>query len=148
MNSDIILQSSWVLYWPTYNIFVHNFRFLGFGCLCDRKRTLDPIVDGCEPLCGCWELNAGPLKEQPLLLTFEPTLQPPIIYYNTYFHLWYEFILWEGIVLSDIFSPRGRHSFNEPKQDVGQYMKDSKYTKWADKWSSALTWRLLKSLST
>jgi hypothetical protein len=26
--------------------------------------------------CGCWELNSGPLEEQPVLLTTEPSLQP------------------------------------------------------------------------
>jgi N6-adenosine-specific RNA methylase IME4 len=26
-----------------------------------QKRALDPITDGCEPPCGCWELNSGPL---------------------------------------------------------------------------------------
>jgi hypothetical protein len=29
-----------------------------------------PITDGCEPPCGCWELNSGPLEEQSELLTF------------------------------------------------------------------------------
>ena len=38
--------------------------------------ALDPIADGCEPPCGCWELNPGPLEEQSLLLTSEPFLQP------------------------------------------------------------------------
>jgi hypothetical protein len=37
----------------------------------------DPITDGCEPPCGCWELNSGPLEEQSVLLTTEPSLQPP-----------------------------------------------------------------------
>jgi hypothetical protein len=23
---------------------------------------MDPIADGCEPPCGCWELNSGPLE--------------------------------------------------------------------------------------
>jgi hypothetical protein len=34
-----------------------------------QKRASDPITDGCEPPCGCWELNSGPLEEQsvPLL---------------------------------------------------------------------------------
>ncbi|KAM7331959.1 hypothetical protein ACRRTK_008667 [Alexandromys fortis] len=41
-----------------------------------QKRTSDPIVDGHEPPCGCWELNSGPLEEQPVLLTAEPSLQP------------------------------------------------------------------------
>ena len=26
-----------------------------------QKKALDPITDGCEPPCGCWELNSGPL---------------------------------------------------------------------------------------
>ena len=38
--------------------------------------TSDPITDGCEPLCGCWELNSGPLGEQSVLLTDELSLQP------------------------------------------------------------------------
>jgi hypothetical protein len=42
-----------------------------------QKRALDPIVDGCEPPCDCWELNLGPLEEQSVLLTVEPSLQPP-----------------------------------------------------------------------
>lgn len=28
-----------------------------------QKRVPDFIVDGCEPLCGSWDLNSGPLKE-------------------------------------------------------------------------------------
>jgi hypothetical protein len=41
-----------------------------------QKRASDPIIDGYEPPCGCWELNSGPLEEQSLLLTVEPSLQP------------------------------------------------------------------------
>jgi hypothetical protein len=37
----------------------------------------DSITDGCELPFGCWELNSGPLKEQPVLLTTESSLQPP-----------------------------------------------------------------------
>jgi hypothetical protein len=37
-------------------------------------------MDGCEPPYGCWDLNAGPLEEQSVLLTMEPSLQPN---YNT-----------------------------------------------------------------
>jgi hypothetical protein len=33
------------------------------------------VTDGCEPPCGYWELNLGPL-EQSVLLTTEPSLQP------------------------------------------------------------------------
>jgi hypothetical protein len=34
-----------------------------------------PLQDGCEPPCGCWELNSGSLEEQSVLLTIEPSLQ-------------------------------------------------------------------------
>jgi hypothetical protein len=36
-------------------------------------------MDGCEPPCGCWDLNSGPLEEQSVLLTAEPSLQPPVV---------------------------------------------------------------------
>ena len=42
-----------------------------------QKRASDPITYGCEPPCGCWELNSGPLEYQSVLLTAEPSLQPP-----------------------------------------------------------------------
>jgi hypothetical protein len=32
-------------------------------------------MDGCEPSCGCWDLNSGLLEEQSVLLTAEPSLQ-------------------------------------------------------------------------
>jgi hypothetical protein len=41
-----------------------------------QKRTSDLIMDGCEPPCGCWDLNLGPSEEQLVLLTTEPSLQP------------------------------------------------------------------------
>jgi hypothetical protein len=40
-----------------------------------QKSVLDPITDSCEPPCGCWELNSGPLEEQSVLLTSELSLQ-------------------------------------------------------------------------
>ena len=36
------------------------------------------IADCCEPPCGFWELNLGPLEEQWVLLTTEQSLQPPL----------------------------------------------------------------------
>ncbi|XP_049984502.1 cytochrome b-c1 complex subunit 7-like [Alexandromys fortis] len=47
-----------------------------------QKRAPDLITNGCEPPCGCWELNSGPLEEQAVLLTSEPSLQPQKWYYN------------------------------------------------------------------
>jgi hypothetical protein len=43
-----------------------------------QKRTSDLITDGCEPPCGCWDLNSGPSEEQSVLLTTEPSLLPQI----------------------------------------------------------------------
>jgi hypothetical protein len=31
--------------------------------------------DGCEPPCGFWDLNSGPLEKQSVLLTAEPSVQ-------------------------------------------------------------------------
>jgi hypothetical protein len=39
-----------------------------------QKKVSDLITDGCEPPCGCWDLNSGPLEEQSVLLTAEPSL--------------------------------------------------------------------------
>jgi hypothetical protein len=50
-----------------------------------------PITDGCEPPCGCWELNSGPMREQSVLLASEPSLQLHLyLFFNQdkmyYFH--------------------------------------------------------------
>ena len=42
-----------------------------------QKRASVNITDGCEPPYGCWELNLGPLEEQPVFLTAMSSLQPP-----------------------------------------------------------------------
>jgi hypothetical protein len=41
----------------------------------------DLIMDGCEPPCGCWDLNSGPSEEQSVLLTAELSLQPLTIHF-------------------------------------------------------------------
>jgi hypothetical protein len=39
------------------------------------------LQNDCELPCGCWKLNSGPLEEQSVLLTTEPSLQPePSLY--------------------------------------------------------------------
>jgi hypothetical protein len=38
-------------------------------------QSLSSDTDSCEPPCGCWELNSGPLEEQSVLLTAAPSLQ-------------------------------------------------------------------------
>ena len=42
----------------------------------DQKRTPNLITDGCEPPCGLWELNSGPLEEQSVLLTLSHLSSP------------------------------------------------------------------------
>jgi hypothetical protein len=43
-----------------------------------QKWTSNPILDGCQPLCCCWELNSGLLEEQLVLLSAKPSLQPAL----------------------------------------------------------------------
>ena len=52
-----------------------------------QKKAPDPIIDGCEPPCSFWELNSGPLEEQPTVLTTEPSLQPMILYFKIIYYL-------------------------------------------------------------
>ena len=70
----------------TYLIWVHH-------CSLQRhqKRASDPITDVCEPPWGCWELNSGPLEEQSVLLTTEPSLQQDILL------LWSNFWSFHGL---------------------------------------------------
>jgi hypothetical protein len=41
-----------------------------------QKKASDLVVDGCEPPCGCWDLNSGLSEEQSVLLPAEPSRQP------------------------------------------------------------------------
>ena len=71
-----------------------------------RRRALDPITEGCESPSASWELNSGPLEEESVLLTTEPSLQPNMRYFKVYssvFYLpfWYLLPLcvgWVGVV--------------------------------------------------
>ena len=40
-------------------------------CLCNL--CMSGMTDGCKLPHGCWELNLGPLEEQPVLLMIIPT---------------------------------------------------------------------------
>lgn len=48
--------------------------YLFYVCTCTlsectpacQERASGLIIDGYEPLCGCWELHSGPLEEQPM----------------------------------------------------------------------------------
>ncbi|KAM7334462.1 hypothetical protein ACRRTK_007782 [Alexandromys fortis] len=58
--------------------FYYVYNILSVYMPAGQKRAPDPIIDGCEPPCVCWELNSGPLEEQAMLLTSEPSLQPQL----------------------------------------------------------------------
>ena len=66
------------LFFPNIYLFYYAYNILSACMPAGQKRASDPITDGCEPPCGCWELNSGPLEEQAMLLTSEPSLQPHI----------------------------------------------------------------------
>ena len=40
-----------------------------------QKKALELIIYGCNPPCGCWELNSDPLGEQSVLLIVEQSRQ-------------------------------------------------------------------------
>lgn len=37
------------------------------------------VTDSCELSCRCWELNSGPVEEQPVPLTTVPSFFPSIV---------------------------------------------------------------------
>lgn len=66
-----------------YKIFFICYSLCMFGVslvhsLCEGVGSLrSGVIDSCELACGCWELNLGPLEEQRVLSTAEPSLQSP-----------------------------------------------------------------------
>jgi hypothetical protein len=65
-----------------YFFFFLKTYYMQVHCSClqtHQKRAQDLITDGCEPPCGCWDLNSRSSEEQSVLLTAEPSLQPPIL---------------------------------------------------------------------
>jgi hypothetical protein len=70
--------------WETKRLFFKKdlfilFYYMWVHCSCLQtlqKRASDLVTDGCEPPCGYCDLNSGPLEEQLVLLTTEPSHQP------------------------------------------------------------------------
>jgi hypothetical protein len=54
-------------------LFIHLLNVCEYTVAVFRQHWM-PITDGCEPPCGCWELNSGSLEEQSVLSTAEPSL--------------------------------------------------------------------------
>ena len=60
-----------------YLLIYYVYNFLSVCMPTGQKRAPDPITDGFEQPCGCWKLNSGPLEEQSMLLTSEPSFKAP-----------------------------------------------------------------------
>ena len=60
----------------------------------DARSSGTRVTDSCELSCGCWRLNLGPLEEQPVLLTAEPSFQPLFIDFYVYLYLYIFFNLY------------------------------------------------------
>jgi hypothetical protein len=74
-------SSNLYIFFKKQTILLKKKRFIlciWIHCSCletHQKTASDLITDGCEPPCGCWELNPGPLEVKRLFLTTEPSLQ-------------------------------------------------------------------------
>jgi hypothetical protein len=69
-----------------------------------QKRSPDLIMGGCEPPCGCWDLNSGPSEEQSVLLPTEPSPQPKqtVSKNNIFYNPWKRFPeMWRGMERAD-----------------------------------------------
>jgi hypothetical protein len=47
------------------------------------------LLNGCEPLLGCWDPNPGSVGDQEVLLTVEPQLKPQVILFVNYLIICY-----------------------------------------------------------
>ena len=55
------------------------------ACMSVGGQWISQNEDICQLPCGCWELNLGPLEEQSLFLTGEPSFQPRGPKFRIYF---------------------------------------------------------------
>lgn len=53
-------------------------------CMQCLWNTLDQITYSCELSCECWEMNMGPLEEEPMISTREPSLCPLLLTFLLY----------------------------------------------------------------
>jgi hypothetical protein len=67
MRPDTLFLGVWRQLQCTYykKGFIYLFYVYDYNYSClqtHQKRASAPITDGCEPPCGCWELNSGALE--------------------------------------------------------------------------------------
>ena len=84
----------------------------------DQKRVSDPITDGCEPPCDCWDLNSESLEDQSVLLSTEPSLQPsPGIFTVPYVYtVWYIM----ASLIDDCYGPVHLHRIHTDTEKEAQ----------------------------
>jgi hypothetical protein len=58
----------------TEDLFIITCKFTVAVFRHPRRGRQSSFTDGCEPSCGCWDLNLGPSEERSVLLTAEPIL--------------------------------------------------------------------------
>jgi hypothetical protein len=72
-----------------------------------QKRASDLITGGCEPPCGCWDLNFGPSEEQSGALTHWAISPAPIFlsfflsFFTGLFHVVLDVVEFPGLKLRD-----------------------------------------------
>jgi hypothetical protein len=103
--------------WKSSQCFFFFFCFLMHECSTvytseGQKRASDPFLDGCEPPCGCWEFNSGPLEEGTVLLTTEPSLQPPVSTFCLFVFVLFCFVFRDRVSLCSPGCP-GTHSVDQ-----------------------------------
>jgi hypothetical protein len=82
INTHIHIETlhNYIIY--TYNLYYNMFKLylmyeFSDACTATGQETAsDPLTDSCGLPCSCWELNSGPLEEQPELLTAQPPCHP------------------------------------------------------------------------
>jgi hypothetical protein len=65
-QTKLVVQMSFFFF---KDLFIH---YMQVHCSClqtPQKRASDLVTDGCEPSCGCWDLNFGPSEEESGALT-------------------------------------------------------------------------------
>ena len=68
ISGGFICPGPLLLFFLFFKILFYVYERVHCSCLLThQKRASDLITDDCEPPCGCWELNSGPLEEQSVL---------------------------------------------------------------------------------
>jgi hypothetical protein len=78
LTSNTNMTKNFLQGWTLFFFFLKIYLFIYLFIICKytvavfrqlQKRASDLIMGGCEPPCGCWDLNFGPSEEQSGALT-------------------------------------------------------------------------------